>query len=172
MGESRQSEILFQTLPPVMQITQAHPADATPLTALTFRSKAHWGYSTPQMEAWREELTISSAYMAIHSLFKLTVEGQLVGYYAFVPVSSGKVKLDGLFVEPQHIGKGFGRLLLTDFLVRAACMGFEAVTLDADPHVETFYEKVGFQVVGKLASAIEGRFLPIMEKEIEPIRTG
>ena len=44
-----------------MPIFPAHPSDHALLTQLTLDSKAHRGYGAPQIDAWREELTITAA---------------------------------------------------------------------------------------------------------------
>jgi len=45
------------------------------------------------------------------------------------------VKLDNVFVEPNFIGKGFGIMLMKDFLQRIKDLNFERVVLDSDPWI-------------------------------------
>jgi ribosomal protein S18 acetylase RimI-like enzyme len=151
-----------------MNITKANILDAEKLTELTIRSKSNWNYSPEQIEKWKEDLTITQEYIANNSVYKLIVDERLIGYYSFFNVSDGKVKLDNVFIEPEFIENGYGKILITDFLKRIESIGFVKVTLDSDPNAETFYERLGFKVVGKLESSIQNRFLPIMEMEILP----
>jgi len=39
--------------------------------------------------------------------------------------------------------------------------------LDADPHAEGFYQKFGFVTVEQRPSTIAGRYLPIMQLDLE-----
>ncbi len=149
-----------------MSIEKAQPTDAEALTALTMRSKAHWGYTPEQLLSWREELTITPAYINQNEVFKLIKDYEIIGFYTHQPLDATRIKLNFLFVEPAYIGHGYGSRLLNDFLRRVGKSKFTKVLLDADPNAEAFYEKHGFKVVGKLQSAIKDRYLPIMEKEI------
>jgi len=149
-----------------MKIIKAKNTDAGALTELTFRSKLHWGYTEDQIEGWKEDLTINSDYVDNNEVYKLLVDEKLVGFYAFLPEMDTKVELNFLFVAPEFIGKGFGKILITDFMDRLKNLNYNQVVLTADPNAEAFYKRVGFKVIEKLSSSIEGRFLPVMEFEI------
>ena len=151
-----------------MKIGKAHRKDAKKITDLTIRSKNYWNYGEKQIAEWKDELTITSKYIAENQVYKMTTSDGLIGFYAFQAESNKIVKLNFLFVAPEHIGNGYGKILINDFVKRIEKTDFKKVTLDADPNAEKFYEKVGFKVVGKLKSSIKNRFLPIMEMEIKP----
>ncbi|NHF61206.1 GNAT family N-acetyltransferase [Flavobacteriaceae bacterium TP-CH-4] len=146
-----------------MRIEKAKSSDSAKLTELTFRSKAHWGYSKKQLEEWRDELTVTPTYIRHNQVFKLTGHQQVIGFYAFRPENKTDVKLDFLFMEPRFIGKGYGKHLMDDCTKRIRSLGYKTITLDADPNAATFYGKVGFRVIGQLQSSIKERFLPIMK---------
>lgn len=151
---------------PELQILKAQGKDAQKLTELTLRSKDYWGYGATQIESWKEELTITEAYILENEVYKLVTGNDLIGFYAFLPENKRKVKLNFLFIEPDYIGHGYGKLLLTNFLQRVMNMGYGKVTLDADPFAKSFYARNGFEVVGQLQSTIKDRFLPIMELQL------
>jgi len=46
-----------------MNIEKANKTDAKQLTELTIRSKSHWNYSKQQIEAWRNDLTVTEDYL-------------------------------------------------------------------------------------------------------------
>ncbi len=150
-----------------MKIEKAHRTDANALTELTIRSKDYWNYGAKQIEVWREDLTITPDYIDDNQIFKLIVSNNLVGFYAFRSEGKSLVKLHFLFVEPEYIGKGYGKALMDDFLERVRTTGYEKATLDSDPNAEKFYELLGFKTVGKMKTKVEGRFLPIMEMELK-----
>ncbi|MFK7813109.1 MAG: GNAT family N-acetyltransferase [Maribacter sp.] len=150
-----------------MKIKKALKTDAKVLTELTIRSKSHWGYGKKQIEEWRAELIITEKYIKQNHIYKLEIDTLAIGFYAYRSENETDIKLDYLFVEPKYIRKGYGQLLMSDFIKRIENSEFERVILDADPNAEEFYNKLGFRVIGKLKSTIKNRFLPIMELKIE-----
>lgn len=148
-----------------MLITPAIPEDHFALTKLTKASKAHWGFEPDVLEKWSDELTISSAYIKESFVFKLMLQDHLIGYYSYFEESPTTVKLDNLFIHPDFIRKGFGSILMDDFLKRVSTK-YSKIILDAEPNAETFYANYGFKTIGQLPSKIEGRFLPIMIKKL------
>lgn len=151
-----------------MKIKKAHRTDANKITDLTIRSKDFWNYGAEQITEWKDDLTVTSDYIDENQVFKLSVENEIIGFYAFNSQDKNTVKLNFLFVEPKFIGKGYGKILLNDFLKRMEETDYDKITLDADPNVENFYTRAGFKVVGRLQSSIKNRYLPIMEMEIKP----
>ncbi len=150
-----------------MQIIRALVEDHRVLTDLTLDSKAYWGYSADQIEAWKKELTICPDYIKKHRVFKGIVDQTIAGYYSYFPEEEGHVKLDNLFLWPRFIGKGYGKRLMADFISRSQREGARTFRLDAEPGAQAFYEKFGFGVIGRLKTSIPGRFLPIMELTLE-----
>ena len=151
-----------------MKIEKANRTDASELTELTIRSKDYWNYGEKQIQEWRGDLTIKPNYIDENQVFKLIISNKLIGFYAFQPENEKLVKLNFLFVEPEFIGKGYGKLIMDDFLARIKKMDYEKATLDSDPNAVEFYRRIGFRIVGKLKTKVKDRFLPIMEMEIKP----
>lgn len=149
-----------------MIIKKANPNDHKILTEITKKSKAHWGYSEEQIEIWSQFLTVSKEYIETKSVYNLIVVDQIVGYYSFFHESENTIKLDNLFVLPEFIGKGFGKMLVNDFLVRMKSNDAQIVILNSEPNAEDFYIKFGFVKVGQMETSIKDRYLPIMELEI------
>ena len=153
-----------------MRIEKTIRTDAKKLTELTIRSKSHWNYSKQQIEDWRDDLTISEAYITEKEVYKLVDnKDSIIGYYSYFKIDSLNVKLENLFVEPKFIGRGFGKILMADFLKRIKKTKAEKIILDSDPNSEKFYAQIGFKVIGKLETSIKDRFLPIMELKIKPV---
>ena len=148
------------------EITKSNIEDDEILTEITKKSKAYWGYSDEQMESWSELLTITKNYIETNNVYKLLVDNLPVGYYSYIYLSEKEVKLDNLFVLPDYIGSGFGKLLMNDFLNRVKNSDRKKITLDSEPNAEKFYEYFGFIKVGQIETAIKDRYLPIMELKI------
>lgn len=149
-----------------MILERANVQDSKALSALCFASKAYWGYSQEQMNSWRDELTISAEYILKNQVYKLRIDNQLIAFYSYYSLPEKSVFMDNLFIDPTFIGKGYGRVLMDDFLIRIMDEGKIRVLLHADPHAENFYLKRGFNTVGKEATNIDNRYLPLMELKL------
>lgn len=148
------------------QILKANPSDNEVLTEITMKSKAYWGYSTEQMKAWADLLTISNKYIQDNQVYKLIIDNIVVGYYSFVYLKKNELKLDNLFIHPNYIGCGYGKALFKDFLDKIKDQQVDRVILESDPNAESFYIKLGFVQIGKIETTIKNRYLPLMEMKI------
>jgi GNAT superfamily N-acetyltransferase len=149
-----------------MVIQKATANDHEILTAITKKSKAFWGYSDEQLEAWSEALTITKVYIETNTVYKLVIEEGIIGYYSFFPEDDNTIKLDNIFLLPEYIGKGFGKMLMDDFLIRIKTTAANSIYLEVDPNAEAFYAKLGFIKVGQIETSIPGRYLPVMELNV------
>ncbi len=148
------------------KITKSTIEDNEILTEITKKSKAYWGYSVEQMENWSELLTITKKYIENNNVYKLLVNNLTVGYYSYFDLNEKEIKLDNLFILPNYIGNGFGKLLMNDFLNRIKSTEIEKIILDSEPNAAKFYENFGFIKVGQIETTIKDRYLPIMELKI------
>ncbi len=146
-----------------MQIERAQENDHTILSKITYLGKAFWGYDKELLDKWKDDLTITPEYISLNETFKLISDGQIIGYYSFLKLENNIVKLDFLFILPEYIGSGIGKLLMTDFIDKAKSLNIEKIILDADPNAEKFYSKFGFSIYNKLELSVKNRFLPQME---------
>jgi GNAT superfamily N-acetyltransferase len=150
-------------------IRPARTGEARLLSELALRSKAHWGYSTEFLEAVRTELSYNEEQLQSERMrfFVLESAGRSVGFYALAHQSGTEIELDALFVEPEHIGKGFGRLLIEHAKSVAAAMGGTRLIIQGDPNAERFYLAAGAVLTGTRESAsIPGRFLPTFAMDL------
>ena len=144
------------------QIRQALPSEVEHLSGLAFRSKSYWGYSDRFMQACLEELTIDKCYFENNPTFVLEDSRNAVGFYSLEHVSAAEVELSLLFVEPDFIGKGYGRKLITHAQEEALHLGYSKMIIQGDPNAERFYRSAGGLLVGTRKSAsIPNRELPI-----------
>lgn len=144
------------------QIRQALPSEVEHLSGLAFRSKSYWGYSDQFMKACLEELTVDECYIENNPTFVIEAAGNAVGFYSLERISAAEVELSLLFVEPDFIGKGYGRKLITHAQEEARQLGYSKMIIQGDPNAERFYRSAGGSVVGTRKSAsIPNRELPI-----------
>lgn len=150
-----------------MTIEKAITSDHQILTDITKKSKAYWGYSDEQIENWSRFLTVTPVYIDANVVYKLTIENKLAAYYSFLYEDEKTIKLDNLFVLPEYIGKGFGKILMRHFLLEIDKTSVTKIILNSEPNAELFYAKLGFVKTGQIETSIKDRFMPIMELNIK-----
>jgi GNAT superfamily N-acetyltransferase len=140
--------------------------EARLLTELALRSKGHWGYDQAFLDACRAELTLTPQDVEVQRVTVAERDGHLVGFYALAG-QPPEGTLEDLFVEPDHIGTGVGRTLWEHAIDMARTLGFQRVTLEADPGAEPFYLAMGARRCGSVPSgSIPGRVIPLLEFSI------
>ncbi len=152
-----------------LHVRPAAASECQPLSALAFRSKAHWGYSRTFMAACLDELTVTPARLR-GGICRVAVDqvDSPLGFYLLAPASaSGIADLDLMFVDPPAIGRGVGGLLLRDAVAAARRAGYRAIDIVADPNAAAFYERMGARRHGECESeSIPGRTLPRYELNV------
>ena len=163
------------------KVTQQQPAlraatdqDASRLSLLAIQAKAYWGYPEEFMHACHAELTVTAeAIASSEKHFVVAMQQQeLIGFYSLEGLvdqqgdkqGNKQIELGSLYVEPKYIGKGIGRLLMSQAKAHAGMLGAHSLFIQSDPHAVEFYRAAGAVIVGKKESgSIPGRFLPLLE---------
>ena len=147
----------------------ARPEEARALSQIAFASKAHWGYDAAFMAACREELTVREEHIAKRSV--LVAEGPggtTFGFGGLCTRENGEPEIWHLFVAPEAMGQGAGRLLTEALIDKARAIGAPRLWVESDPNAESFYRACGFRRVGETPSgSIAGRSLPLLVMELD-----
>jgi GNAT superfamily N-acetyltransferase len=134
------------------------------------RSKAHWGFDDDFMSQFAGVISMSPASVANADVWILEEFGSIIGFYALVPQGDECV-LDDLWLLPEHIGGGLGRVMFEHAAQRARELGAAVMKWEAEPFAVGFYTHMGGRVVGEKVSEL-GRTTPIMAYELtSPLRT-
>ncbi|MGW5655033.1 GNAT family N-acetyltransferase [Streptomyces humi] len=142
-----------------ISIRPARDEEAAFLSELALRSKAHWGYDAAFLDACRDELTLRGPDLASRRTAVAERDGSIVGFTTLEGEPPQGV-LGMMFVDPDAIGQGIGRLLFTHAVETAQALGFTRFSIDADPNAEPFYEAMGGIPVSRVPSgSIPGRTL-------------
>lgn len=91
-------------------------------------------------------------------------EEKLMGFLAFANDA-----IEGLFVDPDYIRRGAGRLLVA----HAQSLAADVLRVDVNEQntaAVAFYERMGFQVVGRSPLDTEGRPFPLLHMERALVR--
>ncbi|OEH91707.1 GNAT family N-acetyltransferase [Bacillus solimangrovi] len=147
-------------------IREALFEDAYALSDIALRSKAHWDYSEDFIEACREDLTITGQYIRQNDVYILDgVEG-IIGFFTFERGESNS--LDFFYINPDFIGKGFGKTLWEYMIKKAQELDINSFTIDSDPNAKGFYERMGAKQIGETPSTVfKGRMLPLMKYTVQ-----
>lgn len=154
-------------------VRPARPDEADLLSAIARASKAHWGYSTEAMAAWRDGLTITRAAIERHPTFVCEDASRPIGFAQLV-TSDGAWHLEHLWVLPDAIGHGAGRRLLRHAADHAAGNGAARLHIDSEPYAEAFYVACGARRVAVLPAPLAGdeaRCRPQMVIDITAVRS-
>ena len=145
-------------------VREAQPFEANRLSALALESKAYWGYSDEFMAACRDELRVSSDKISSPSFYYAVAETRenIAGFYALERLSDTDYELDALFVMPECIGTGVGRVLMNHAKGEVIARGGQQLRIQGDPNAAQFYLAAGATHVGERESgSIPGRVLPL-----------
>lgn len=127
---------------PARRIRRASPDETALLNELTRRSVLHWGYEPAFLDWEPEAITLSEEFVTGSPVYVLEEGNRLIGYYALLQ-REDELTLDKLFVEPDRIGTGCGRLLWDHALGTARLLGATRLTLASDPNAAPFYRTMG-----------------------------
>lgn len=154
--------------PPASSIRRAVPAEAPLLNALTGRSALYWGYE-PEFLDWEPEaLLVTPEFITRSPVFVLEEGGQIVGYYA-LDGEPPEMIFDKLFVEPDLIGTGRGKILWQHAVGMAQQLGARVLTFAADPNAAPFYRAMGAAWTHEVSTSRPGWALQMFRFAVPPI---
>ena len=144
------------------EIKIAELKDKEILNRISIESKMHWNYPLDWIENWKDDLTLKENDFSAQSIFKLELSGSIIGFCA-IREHNKNYEITHLWLEPEYIGKGFGKLLLNE-TIKKVVKKDKPIIVEADPNAESFYKSQGFETFDKIESYPKGRFLPVMKK--------
>jgi len=150
-----------------LTITQPVQEDADKLTRFILKSKRHWKYPDDWFEIWKDELRITPEDIRTRHFYMGQSEHDMVFVYSIKPLKNSTWELEDCWVAPDYIGKGYGNTLFNHMIGTLISLKCKTLTIVSEPFAEGFYLKMGARRVGEKESRIRGRFLPILEYQVE-----
>lgn len=144
---------------------------AQELTELCLRSKQHWGYDETFMQLCVTELTLHPTDFE-NSYIRVVKENEnIIGMVQLsLDISQQEGEIDKLFVDPQFLGKGVGKMLWNWAIDYAQQQRIRVLFIDADPNAKDFYLKLGAIKIGETPSlSIKGRMLPQLQVNLKTV---
>lgn len=151
----------------MITVRRVHPEEADKLTWIALTAKRHWGYPERWMKIWAPQLTFSEDYFEENESWVAAMEEEPVAFYTLLD-KNGKAWIENLWVAPELIGQGIGKMLFLHAVELVRQRGYKLLQLEADPNALGFYEKMGMHQISERRSDVEGqpRVLPVMEMEL------
>jgi GNAT superfamily N-acetyltransferase len=133
----------------IVRIRSAEATEAPALEALQRRSSDVWAEYRAQLAAHPDAIELPQAFIDSGWVrVALDDGGTPVGFSVLIPGDDDIHELDGLFVEPEQMGRGVGRALVEDTVARASANRGARIEVTAGP-AQGFYERVGFETIGR-----------------------
>ena len=149
---------------PLPRFRRPRPEEAEAITRLALRSKRHWGYDDAFMAALTPELTFTPADLAQERDHVEVLESSddLLGVFRLC-WRTEMAFLEDLWIDPEAMGRGYGRLVFERSVEVARSWGKGVMELEADPFAEPFYLHLGAVRVGMSpVTVVPGRSVPLM----------
>ena len=135
--------------PTTTTIRQAQPVERDALEALQRRSSLHGPLYRAQLAAHPDAVRLPSEQVTAGLVRVAEQNGIVVGFAVLLEPSGDACELDGLFVEPDRMRGGVGRLLVGDARRIARERRVARIEVVANPQAVAFYEAVGFKTAGE-----------------------
>jgi len=145
----------------LIAIRRAKAEDSEALTAIAHKAKRYWEYPEPWIDEWKDLLTLTPSFIRSHSVY-LAIEGTVpIGFYSLSGKGS-RLMLEHLWVVPDRIGRGVGRLLFEHTVMIAMRRKATIIVIESDPNAAGFYERMGARQTGQTVSTVasQPRLLP------------
>ena len=131
-----------------MEVVKARNENVDSINQIIRESKSYWKYSEAYLNAAMPLILVNEAYLKDNRSFEIYEKNQIVGFFSITDNREEKY-LDNLWIDPNFIGKGFGRIAIhyVEKIMREE--GWESIYVLPDPPAERFYFKMGFLDTGK-----------------------
>lgn len=158
-------------------IRPAASTDSAGLTEISFAAKRYWHYPDEYFAVWKDELTITPAYIQTNRVYVAETAGQIAAYFSLAEVKedyrAGNVLvqqglwLEHIFVRPEYISQGIGTRLITCLKSLCQSLAVDKVRIFSDPNAKGFYNKINARYMGETPSNIPGRNVSLYELDIK-----
>lgn len=139
--------------------------DARQLTEIAHAAKRHWGYPQSWIQLWQEDLTVAPQYIDENPVYVAEIDNRIVGFVG-LDINGLEAEIDHLWVLPEYMGLGIGRLLVSCALKHCKSNGVEGLRVVSDPNAIEFYCKLGAVYQGQVESTPAPRKLPVLQFDI------
>lgn len=145
---------------------EAKIEERSQLVLLAKESKSHWGMPRERLDEIWQHFSIRPECFEPGMTKTIELEGETVGFYA-LSRHGEEEHLDHLWLLPQTIGKGIGRLAFKAAIEDAKKLGFETMRITSGPDARGFYERMGARFVEEIHVKEQDAMFPVLEYRIQ-----
>jgi catechol 2,3-dioxygenase-like lactoylglutathione lyase family enzyme/GNAT superfamily N-acetyltransferase len=127
------------------RVRRARDANVAEINQVIVASKSHWDSPESYLQAALPLLMIDESYLAEHLCFEIVDESSNVVCFFAVAEDSGEHVLDHLWVRPDRLGLGIGRLACEHVFSLARRYRWPVLLVLPEPRAHGFYRKMGFE---------------------------
>jgi len=124
-------------------LRDAVPGDMETLRDLFRRSALSNDADRPHLLAHPDALDLSELPVTQGRTRAALAQGRVVGFATWAS-AAGSMEIEDLFVDPQWMRQGAGRMLVTDLIERARAAGLRRIEVTANEQALGFYARLGF----------------------------
>jgi GNAT superfamily N-acetyltransferase len=126
------------------------PADLPVLAGIYRRSSLSNAGDAKALRAHPEALVLGdTALVEGRTRVATDARDQIVGFATLLPIADS-FEMEDMFVDPDWMRHGIGRLLVHDAMAIARRENVARIDVEANPHAWSFYENVGFVHDGRV----------------------
>jgi len=155
-------------------VRRAREQNLAEINRVITASKSYWDYPVSYLEAALPLLMIDRSYLAAHLCFEVVDERSAVVCFFAITGDAEDADthlLDHLWVRPDLLGQGVGRLACKHVFSLARRHRWPALRVLPDPPAGGFYRTLGFHDTGaRVKSRVpDGPSFSVLEKNFETV---
>ncbi|MGH4120373.1 GNAT family N-acetyltransferase [Clostridium sp.] len=145
-----------------MNIRSAEVDECEILTKIAIESESYWNYDSEHIEKFKSFYRVTEKFISNNLTFVIEKDGNIVGFYGFI-IENNEPSLEYLYIDPQYINKGYGRLLWKHMVENCKKNNIKEFSIVTSPQAKEFYTKMGAIQVGEIESLVKrGRKIPLL----------
>jgi len=130
------------------------------LNNVAVNSEAYWGYDTTFMESFKSLYKITEEFISRSKTYVMEEKGSTIGFYSVI-IEGKEVELEYFYIDPEYIGKGYGKLLWGHMVDTCRKNYADHIIFVTSPQAKEFYTKMGAEQIDEVDSlVIKGRRIP------------
>jgi N-acetylglutamate synthase-like GNAT family acetyltransferase len=117
------------------------------------------------MDKFKSIYNVTEEFISNNPTYVIELDENIIGFYGFC---DKETSLEYLYVEPQMIGKGYGKLLWNHMVESCRKQDIKEIVLVTSPQAKEFYVKMGAVPSGEVDSiVIKDRKVPRLIYRLE-----
>lgn len=151
----------------MLNIRSAKADEYEILTNIAIESESFWEYDSDHMEKFKSVYKITEEFISNNSTFVLEKDENIVGFYGFI-IENNEPSLEYLYIEPQYINKGYGKLLWNHMVENCKKNSIKGFSIVTSQQTKEFYTKMGAVQVGEIESLVQNvHKIPLLTYTLE-----